>query len=152
MTISAEVDLTRCLLIDHYDSYTHNLKDIFESILGSENVDEVKCDSKYDASVLDLTKYSIIVLSPGPGNPDNADDLGALTSSILAMYSGRADASSLPLLFGVCLGHQAIAAAFGGSVVPSCPARHGVRATVSVSASRREGIFADIPAQFAAIR
>ncbi|KAF4719645.1 hypothetical protein FOZ62_013528, partial [Perkinsus olseni] len=137
MTISAEVDLTpsRCLLIDHYDSYTHNLKDIFESILGSGNVDEVKCDSKYDASVLDLTKYSIIVLSPGPGNPDNADDLGALTR----------------LLFGVCLGHQAIAAAFGGSIVPSCPARHGVRATV-VSASRREGIFADIPAQFAAIR
>lgn len=155
MTVGVEGLLPlRCLLVDHYDSYTHNLKDIFESILGSGNVDEVKCDdSKPQAVELDLTLYDMIVLSPGPGDPINADDLGTLTSTILAMYSDphRRLPSVLPILFGVCLGHQAIATVFGGKVVPSTPARHGYRAAV-VLATKASGIFADVPAQFSAIR
>jgi len=94
----------RLVLVDAYDSFTHNLAQAFE-VLGAE-VEVVRCDA-VDAVALRQMSPDLLVFGPGPGRPEDA---GCIVNAI------RTLAGETPIL-GVCLGHQAIGLAFGGGVV-----------------------------------
>lgn len=102
----------KVLVFDNYDSFTYNLVQIIERIL-NEKVDVVRND---EITLDEIGKYDKIILSPGPGIPEEA---GILLDLI------REYASSKSIL-GVCLGQQAIAEAFGGSLINLSEIFHGV--------------------------
>jgi para-aminobenzoate synthetase component II len=97
----------RVLVVDNHDSFVHTLADYLRE-LGADVVlveaDAIPIDAVADA----LTGHDAVLVSPGPGDPEHA---GASIAVVRAAADGR-----IPLL-GVCLGHQAIAVAFGGDVV-----------------------------------
>ena len=94
------------LLIDNYDSFTYNLSQAIES-LGVET--RVVRNDKIDVAGIEALGPDRLVISPGPGDPDSA---GVSLAAVKA-FAGR-----IPIL-GVCLGHQTIAQAFGGRIVPA---------------------------------
>src|SRR5712692_8514453 len=100
------------LLIDNYDSFTWNLYQ-YLSELGAE-VQVVRNDALAPEEV-DQLDPERIVISPGPGDPSEA----GISLEIIRRFAGR-----LPIL-GVCLGHQCIGEAFGGSIVNAGEIRHG---------------------------
>ena len=99
------------VIIDNYDSFTFNLVHLIES-LGAK-VTVLKNDS-FD--LVDLEPYDKIVLSPGPGLPSEAGK----TMDVIKAY-----AKTKPIL-GVCLGHQAIAMAYGGTLTNLSKVCHGI--------------------------
>ncbi|MFD2830490.1 anthranilate synthase component II [Corticicoccus populi] len=100
------------LMIDHYDSFTFNLVQYFGE-LGQE-VTVVKNDMINLEEVKDLNP-DLIVLSPGPCSPDETGMTMTLIDAFKETYP----------IFGVCLGEQALAQAFGGDVVPAPSLQHG---------------------------
>ena len=123
------------LMIDNYDSFTYNLVQYFQ-ILGVEmNV------VRNDAITVDAALNSgaeAIVLSPGPGRPENAGILIDLVRN----------AGGMPLL-GVCLGHQAIGCAFGAKIVSAQRLMHG---KISEITHDGKGLFAGVENPFQAVR
>jgi len=106
------------LIIDNYDSFTYNLVYLVKKVTQTTPV-----VIRNDSSALDnLDEYSHIILSPGPGIPSEA---GRLLEVIRRMAPAK------PIL-GVCLGHQAIAEAFGGSLVNLDFVYHGVSDTMKI--------------------
>jgi anthranilate synthase component II len=124
------------LLVDNYDSFTYNLYQYLGE-LGAETV-VVRNDQITVAEAL-ARRPSAIVISPGPGTPDQA----GITLDLIKAAAGR-----VPVL-GVCLGHQALGQAFGGKVVRAPRLMHG-----KVSAVHHDGrtMFAGLPAAFTATR
>jgi anthranilate synthase component 2 len=125
------------LIIDNYDSFTWNLFQLFGSLGGAPRV------TRNDAITLDEIRAVAperIVLSPGPGRPDDRRRIG-VSAEILRLLV------TVPIL-GVCLGHQAIACAFGGRVVRATP-RHGKTSPVEHDG---RAIFRDLPTTFEAMR
>lgn len=123
-------------MIDNYDSFTYNLVQYF-----AELGEEVKTVHN-DAVTLDeiaVMKPQRICLSPGPGTPAHA----GITLPLLAHFAGQ-----LPIL-GVCLGHEAIGAAFGGKIVHAHTIMHGK--TCAITTDQR-GVFANLPTQFTVTR
>jgi len=123
-------------LIDNYDSFTYNLAQYLGELGAQVRVfrnDEIAVD---EVAALGA---SHVVLSPGPGTPDDA----GITLALIARLAG-----SVPLL-GVCLGHQAIGQAFGGKVVRAGRVMHG-----KVSHIRHDGggVFTGVPDEFVATR
>lgn len=102
----------KILVFDNYDSFTYNLVQIIEQIVGSE-VDVFRNDK---IALDDINKYDKIILSPGPGIPEEAGILLELIKKYAPTKS----------IFGVCLGQQAIAEAFGGSLINLSEIYHGV--------------------------
>jgi anthranilate synthase/aminodeoxychorismate synthase-like glutamine amidotransferase len=100
------------IMIDNYDSFTYNLVQYLEQIGTS-----VKVIRNDVASISDLISWKPtgIVISPGPGRPENA----GISLPVVKHFSGK-----IPIL-GVCLGHQAIGACFGGKVVSAKKLMHG---------------------------
>ena len=100
------------IMIDNYDSFTYNLVQYLEQIGSS-----VKVIRNDVASISDFVSWKPtgIVISPGPGRPENA----GISLPIVKHFSGK-----IPIL-GVCLGHQAIGACFGGKVVSAKKLMHG---------------------------
>ncbi|HET6804554.1 MAG TPA: aminodeoxychorismate/anthranilate synthase component II [Frateuria sp.] len=124
------------LMIDNYDSFTFNLVQYLGE-LGQE-VKVVRNDALNVPDIRAL-KPSHIMISPGPGTPDDAGvSLGVL----------RELAGEVPV-FGVCLGHQAIGQAFGGKVVRAKQIMHGKTSPVR---HRGQGVFAGLPDPFEATR
>jgi anthranilate synthase component 2 len=113
------------LLIDNYDSFTYNLAQYLGE-LGQE-VHVVRNDAITLAEIATLAP-SHLLLSPGPGNPDQA----GITLEVITHFSGR-----IPIL-GVCLGHQAIGQAFGGQVVRAPKLMHGKTSAIYHD---RSGVF-----------
>ena len=120
----------RLLMIDNYDSFTYNLVHLFEE-LGAEVVtvrnDAITVDEARDGG------FDRLVVSPGPGRPETA---GVSIDMI------RALGPSVPTL-GVCLGHQAIVEAFGGTVGQAKALLHGKASVISHDGL---GIYAELPA------
>lgn len=125
------------LVIDNYDSFTYNLVQYLGE-LGSDirvfRNDEITVDE-----IADDLKPEKLLISPGPGTPDNA----GITLSAIERFAGR-----IPVL-GVCLGHQAIGQYFGGKVVRAPEPVHGK--PVKVIHDGRT-IFEGLPAEFTAGR
>ena len=124
------------LLIDNYDSFTHNLYHQL-SVFGQE-VRIVRND-EITVEEVKLLNPSAIVISPGPGEPSEA---GITIPLIQALYK------DVPIL-GVCLGHQAIGEAFGAKIVRANNIMHG---KTSVIDYKNEGLFAAISGQYEVMR
>jgi anthranilate synthase/aminodeoxychorismate synthase-like glutamine amidotransferase len=124
------------LLIDNYDSFTYNLAHLFGE-LGCEV--DVRRNDAIDADEAERLAPSHLVLSPGPGRPADAGATVAIARRL---------APSVPTL-GVCLGHQALVEAFGGSVGPAKRLVHGKASPVRHDG---RGIFAGLPEKFDAGR
>ena len=103
---------TKVLVFDNYDSFTYNLVQIIERIL-NERVDVIRND---EITLEEIGKYDKIILSPGPGIPEEAGILLDLIKEYAPTKS----------ILGVCLGQQAIAEAFGGSLINLSEIFHGV--------------------------
>lgn len=117
------------LLIDHYDSFTYN---IYQAMAAMGAEVEVVRYGVLTVEEIMAKKPEAIVLSPGPGHPDE------LPESIKLIQSAY---QSIPIL-GICLGHQLLAAAFGGHITAAPVIRHG---KVSAIRHTNSGIFAEIP-------
>ncbi|HTD28251.1 MAG TPA: aminodeoxychorismate/anthranilate synthase component II [Xanthomonadaceae bacterium] len=124
------------LMIDNYDSFTYNLVQYFGE-LGQE-VRVVRNDA-IDIAGIESLAPSRIVISPGPGTPNDA-------GVSLEIYAKLAD--RIPIL-GVCLGHQALGQAFGGKVVRAAQIMHGKTSQIRHGGV---GVFAGLPDPFVATR
>jgi anthranilate synthase component 2 len=124
------------LLLDNYDSFTYNLYHYIGE-LGIEV--EVHRNDALGVEELLALRPAAIVISPGPCDPDKAG---------VSLDLVRAAADLCPIL-GVCLGHQAIAQAFGGRIVRAPSIMHG---KTSAILHDRSSLFADIPSPFTATR
>jgi anthranilate synthase component 2 len=124
------------LLIDNYDSFTYNLAHYFGE-LGAEAT--VRRNDALTAAEAVAMKPSHIVLSPGPRTPNEA-------GICLTLITLAGDAK-IPLL-GVCLGHQAIGQAFGGTIKRATP-MHGKTSRIT---HKGEGVFKGLPSPFTATR
>jgi len=124
------------LVIDNYDSFTFNLVQMIEAL--GRNVQVQRNDKISIRDIEDLSPAAIVI-SPGPGRPERA----GITLDVIRRF-----AQEIPIL-GVCLGHQAIATAFGGKVVRAPRIMHGKTSTISHDG---EGIFKGVPDPFEAVR
>ena len=124
------------LMIDNYDSFTFNLVQYFQE-LGAD-VHVVRNDAMSVEEIAAL-KPERIVISPGPGNPDEAGVSLAVIEQL---------GPTIPLL-GVCLGHQAIGQAFGGHVIRAGKIMHG---KVSAMRHHGRGVFTGLPDGYTATR
>ncbi|UOY92189.1 aminodeoxychorismate/anthranilate synthase component II [Ectobacillus sp. JY-23] len=123
------------LLIDNYDSFTYNL---YQLLSLYEKVEVVRND-KLTLQEIEELKPTAIVLSPGPGRPEDA---GMCTAVIKRFYK------QIPIL-GICLGHQAIVHAFGGDVIRANLVKHGKTSMLRHSGT---GIFQYVKQPFQAMR
>lgn len=116
----------RIILVDNYDSFTYNLYYIIKNVL-NRNIDVVRNDK---ISIGEINKYSHILLSPGPGLPDDA----GITKDIIKIYGETKS------ILGICLGHQAIAEVYGSSLVNMEEVKHGICDRIYIRESK-EPIF-----------
>ncbi len=126
----------RVLLIDNYDSFTYNLYQFLAELHADVTVE------RNDAITVDEVRQlnpDAIVISPGPGVPRDAG---------ISVDLVRALGPTIPIL-GVCLGHQAIAEAFGGVITRAPELMHGKASDIHHDGS---GVFAGLPSPFSAIR
>ncbi|MET0713596.1 MAG: gamma-glutamyl-gamma-aminobutyrate hydrolase family protein [Mycetocola sp.] len=131
--------MTRVLVIDNYDSFVYTLNGYLLQ-LGAET-DVVRNDTFSEADAAGrLAEYDAVLVSPGPGKPADAGVSVAMVKAALAAQT--------PLL-GVCLGHQAIAEAFGATVTNADELMHGKTSVVEHDAS---AFYAGVPQPFTATR
>ena len=124
------------VMIDNYDSFTYNLVQYLEEIGVAVRV--IRNDVM-GADEIQALNPDGIVISPGPGGPDDA----GVSLDVVQAFAGR-----IPIL-GVCLGHQTIAQAFGAQIISARRLMHG---KISMIASDGEGIFQGFSKPFQAMR
>ncbi len=124
------------LMLDNYDSFTFNLVQYFEELGAS--VEVLRNDQQTVQDVIDL-KPQQIVISPGPCTPDEA----GISVELIKQCAGH-----IPL-FGVCLGHQSIAAAFGAKIVRAENIMHG---KTSLVYHNNSGVFKGLPSPITTTR
>jgi anthranilate synthase component II len=127
----------KIMVLDNYDSFTYNLVHILKELTG-DRVDVYRND---EIAPEDAAGYDKIIISPGPGIPDEA----GITKNLIARF-----ASSKSIL-GVCLGCQAIAEVFGGNLINLDRVYHGVKSEIIVL-DGGEKLFRDVPVKFEAGR
>src|SRR3989442_9496816 len=124
------------LVIDNYDSFTYNLV----QYLGELGADvQVMRNDAASVETIAETKADRILISPGPGRPEDA----GVTMSVIRQLG-----QATPIL-GVCLGHQAIGAVFGGTVRRACAPLHGKTSMIEHDG---RGVFAGLAGPFVATR
>ena len=126
----------KILLIDNYDSFTYNL---FHYISKIKKKVEVIRNDKIDGKTVLRKKYDKIVISPGPGNPNQA---GNCLKIVQEVYK------KIPIL-GVCLGHQIIGQVFGGKIIHANNLMHGKTSKIR---HVKKGLFKNIQNNFVATR
>jgi anthranilate synthase component 2 len=124
------------LMIDNYDSFTYNLVQYFGEL--GEQVRTFRND-EITLAEIEALQPDRICISPGPCTPNEA----GISIPVLQQFAGK-----LPIL-GVCLGHQAIGAAFGGKVVRSQQVMHGKTSLIEHTGA---GVFRDLPSPYTVIR
>jgi len=122
----------KILMVDNYDSFTYNIVQYFGELGAAVTVarnDEI--------TLADIAAHAPthLVISPGPCSPAEA----GISVAAIQHFAGK-----LPIL-GVCLGHQAIGAAFGGKIVRAQQLMHGKTSVISTT---QQGLFAGLPAKF----
>ena len=126
----------KILLIDNYDSFTFNLYHYISSL--KVNVDVIRND-KINSKEIVRKNYNKIVISPGPGNPNQS---GNCINILKTLHQ------ELPFL-GVCLGHQIIGQVFGSKIVQAKKLMHGKTSKIR---SKKNGILKNLPKTFEATR
>ena len=126
----------KILLLDNYDSFTFNLYHYISSL--NTKVDVVRNDKITSKKIIEK-KYDKIVISPGPGNPNQS---GNCINILKTLHK------EIPFL-GVCLGHQIIGQVFGSKIVQAKKLMHG---KTSVIKSKKIGILKNLPLTFEATR
>ena len=122
----------KLLMIDNYDSFTYNIVQYFGE-LGAEV--EVLRNDEVTLADIEARAPDRLVISPGPCSPAEA----GISVAAIQHFAGK-----LPIL-GVCLGHQAIGAAFGGKIIRAQQHMHG---KTSVITTEQTGVFANLPEKF----
>lgn len=126
----------RLLMIDNYDSFTWNIVQYFGelgaqvTVARNDEITVAEIEARLQAGQIDR-----LVISPGPCSPAEA----GISVAAIQHFAGK-----LPIL-GVCLGHQSIGAAFGGTIVRAQQLMHG---KTSVITTTQKGVFSGLPAQF----
>ena len=126
----------RLLMVDNYDSFTYNIVQYFGElgaqveVFRNDEITVAEIEARLNAGQLDR-----LVISPGPCSPAEA----GISVAAIQHFAGK-----LPIL-GVCLGHQAIGAAFGGTIVRAQQLMHG---KTSVITTTQKGVFAGLPEKF----
>ena len=126
----------RLLMVDNYDSFTYNIVQYFGElgaeveVFRNDEITVAEIEARLNAGQLDR-----LVISPGPCSPAEA----GISVAAIQHFAGK-----LPIL-GVCLGHQSIGAAFGGTIVRAQELMHG---KTSVITTTQQGVFAGLPEQF----
>ena len=128
--------MKKIILIDNYDSFTFNLYHYLSSL--KFKVDVIRNDQITSNEIL-KRKYNKIVISPGPGNPDQS---GNCLKIVKSLYK------KIPIL-GVCLGHQIIGQVFGSKIVQAKKLMHGKTSKII---SKKLGILKNLPKSFEATR
>ena len=128
--------MKKIILIDNYDSFTFNLYHYLSSL--KVKVDVIRNDQITSNEIL-KKKYNKIVISPGPGNPDQS---GNCLKIVKSLYK------KIPIL-GVCLGHQIIGQVFGSKIVQAKKLMHGKTSKII---SKKLGILKNLPKSFEATR
>ena len=126
----------KVLMVDNYDSFTYNIVQYFGELGADVTVvrnDEITLEEIQRR--VDAAEVERLVISPGPCSPAEA----GISVAAIERFAGQ-----VPIL-GVCLGHQAIGAAFGGKIVRAKELMHGKTSTISTT---QEGLFANLPEQF----
>lgn len=123
----------KVLVIDNYDSFTYNLVQYVQEILGEE-IDVFRND-QIDLEAVNA--YDVIILSPGPGVPSEA----GILPQVIQKYAASKK------IFGVCLGHQAIGEAFGGELHNLDDVLHGIETPIQVM-DKEEVLFQNMPETF----
>ena len=126
----------KILLIDNYDSFTFNLYHYISSL--NTKVDVIRND-KIKSKEIIKKKYDKIVISPGPGNPNQSGNCINILKSLH---------KEIPFL-GVCLGHQIIGQVFGSKIVQAKKLMHGKTSKIK---SKKIGILKNLPKKFEATR
>lgn len=123
-------------MIDNYDSFTYNVVQYFAQLGVEVRVyknDAISCEE------ISSLQPRYIVISPGPGTPDNA----GVSMQVIETFAGK-----IPML-GICLGHQCIGQVFGGRVVRAKKVMHGKTSSIQHNGS---GVFARLPQAFEVTR
>ena len=128
--------MKKIILIDNYDSFTFNLYHYLSSL--KVKVDVIRNDQITSYEIL-KKKYNKIVISPGPGNPNQS---GNCLKIVKSLYK------KIPIL-GVCLGHQIIGQVFGSKIVQARTLMHGKTSKIL---SKKIGILRNLPGSFEATR
>ena len=126
----------KILLIDNYDSFTYNLYHYISKI--KKNVEVIRND-KIDSKTILRKKYDKIVISPGPGNPNQAGNCLKIVKEVHKKIS----------ILGVCLGHQIIGQVFGGKIINAKNLMHGKTSKIK---HNKKGLFKNIHNNFEATR
>ena len=128
--------MKKIILIDNYDSFTFNLYHYLSSL--KVNVDVIRNDQITHNEIL-KKKYNKIVISPGPGNPNQS---GNCLKIVKSLYK------KVPIL-GVCLGHQIVGQVFGSKIIQAKKLMHGKTSKII---SKKTGILKNLPKTFDATR
>jgi len=119
--------VTKILVFDNYDSFTYNLVHLVEKITHTK----VEVHRNDQIPLENISRYDKIILSPGPGIPEEA----GLLLSVIREYAASKS------ILGVCLGHQAIGQAFGGSLINLSTVYHGVATPVRLKKQVKSRLF-----------
>ena len=128
--------MKKIVLIDNYDSFTFNLYHYLSSL--KVHVDVIRNDKITSKEIL-KRRYNKIVISPGPGNPDQS---GNCLKIVKSLYK------KIPIL-GVCLGHQIIGQVFGSKIIQARKLMHGKTSKIT---TKKNGILKNLPKTFEATR
>ena len=128
--------MKKIILIDDYDSFTFNLYHYLSSL--KVHVDVIRNDKITSKEIL-KRRYNKIVISPGPGNPDQS---GNCLKIVKSLYK------RIPIL-GVCLGHQIIGQVFGSKIIQARKLMHGKTSKIT---TKKNGILKNLPKTFEATR
>ena len=129
--------MQKILVLDNYDSFTYNLVHVLQKVTGNK-VDVFRNDK---ISLADIERYDKIVLSPGPGIPDEA----GIMKELINKYGPSKS------ILGVCLGLQAIGEVYGGKLINLHKVFHGIATKVNLT-NEKDSLFEGLPETFDAGR